>query len=41
MANFCTKCGTPIDQPTGLCPNCDRDALAAMQQPAAPKLKKT
>lgn len=27
MANFCSKCGTAIDQNTGLCPNCDRDRL--------------
>lgn len=24
MANFCGKCGSPLDKKTGLCPQCDR-----------------
>ena len=25
MAKFCGKCGTRLDETTGLCPNCDAD----------------
>ena len=27
MAKFCGKCGTRLDETTGLCPNCDADKL--------------
>lgn len=27
MAKFCGKCGSPLDEATGLCPNCDADRL--------------
>lgn len=27
MAKFCGKCGTKLDEATGLCPNCDADKL--------------
>lgn len=27
MAKFCGKCGTKLDETTGLCPNCDADKL--------------
>lgn len=27
MAKFCGKCGTKLDEVTGLCPNCDADKL--------------
>lgn len=29
MANFCGKCGSPIDQTTGLCPKCSPQAIRA------------
>lgn len=28
MAKFCGKCGSPIDEKTGLCPNCDKKTLS-------------
>lgn len=27
MAKFCGKCGSKLDEATGLCPNCDADKL--------------
>ncbi len=32
MAKFCGKCGTPLDEETGLCPKCDEEKLIALQQ---------
>lgn len=31
MARFCGKCGSRLDQATGLCPHCDAEALAARE----------
>ena len=28
MAKFCGKCGTKLDESTGLCPNCNREQLS-------------
>lgn len=33
MAKFCGKCGTKLDEKTGLCPNCGTDELKKQQQP--------
>jgi len=30
MAKFCVKCGSGLDQATGLCPECDREKLNVM-----------
>ncbi len=27
MAKFCGKCGTKLDEVTGLCPNCDAEKM--------------
>ena len=27
MAKFCGKCGSKLDQTTGLCPECDADKI--------------
>ena len=47
MAKFCGKCGTRLDEATGLCPNCDASALkekqaapAKAEKAAAPKMEK-
>ncbi len=32
MAKFCGKCGTPLDEETGLCPKCDEEKLIASQK---------
>lgn len=32
MANFCGKCGSPIDQTTGLCPKCSPQAVAPVAE---------
>lgn len=34
MANFCSKCGTAIDQQMGLCPNCDAEKISAIKAQA-------
>ena len=34
MANFCKKCGSPVDQSTGLCPNCTKAEFVNMQSVA-------
>ena len=31
MAKFCGKCGSRLDETTGLCPNCDAEKLAAIR----------
>lgn len=31
MAKFCGKCGSRLDETTGLCPNCDAEKLAAIK----------
>lgn len=31
MAKFCGKCGSKLDEATGLCPNCDSDKLKKMR----------
>lgn len=31
MAKFCGKCGTKLDETTGLCPNCDTDKLKSAE----------
>lgn len=41
MANFCGKCGAPVDAATGRCPNCDREpatepTVATAVEAAAP-----
>lgn len=39
MAKFCGKCGSKLDDVTGLCPRCDRDQLnAQLSQAQADKL---
>lgn len=35
MAKFCGKCGSPIDEKTGLCPNCDKTVTANPQKEKA------
>ncbi len=32
MASFCGRCGSGLDPASGLCPNCDREQLAAQMQ---------
>ncbi len=32
MPKFCGKCGTPLDEETGLCPKCDAEKLMALQK---------
>ena len=32
MAKFCGKCGSKLDQTTGLCPNCDADKIERHKQ---------
>lgn len=32
MAKFCGRCGTRLDEATGLCPNCDRAILAELSK---------
>ncbi|MCD7949080.1 MAG: hypothetical protein LUG12_02295 [Erysipelotrichaceae bacterium] len=32
MPKFCGKCGIPIDEETGLCPNCDAKKLMALKE---------
>lgn len=34
MGKFCGKCGSKLDEKTGLCPNCDADKLNSQQKPA-------
>ncbi|MDE6662607.1 MAG: zinc ribbon domain-containing protein [Lachnospiraceae bacterium] len=44
MAKFCGKCGTKLDEATGLCPNCDADKLKnkkAISKKEAKKAKRT
>ena len=31
MAKFCTRCGSRLDEETGLCPNCDAKAIQKIQ----------
>ncbi len=33
MARFCSRCGSLNDEATGLCPQCDREKLAALRAP--------
>lgn len=41
MAKFCGKCGTKLDEATGLCPNCDADKLKNSEsQEESPKKNK-
>lgn len=38
MANFCEKCGSPLDKTTGLCPNCDgREQKLPVKKDSLPK----
>lgn len=38
MAKFCGKCGTKLDEATGLCPKCDAEKIRMQtEQPAQPK----
>lgn len=32
MAKFCGKCGSRLDEATGLCPNCDADILGIQEE---------
>lgn len=44
MAKFCGKCGSRLDETTGLCPNCDAEQLAAMtsvESTGADKMEKS
>ena len=34
MAKFCGKCGSKLDEATGLCPNCDAEKLKVQQKSA-------
>lgn len=33
MAKFCGKCGTRLDETTGLCPNCNENKIKGLNQP--------
>lgn len=35
MAKFCGKCGTKLDEKTGLCPKCDGEKLEDQKRIAA------
>ena len=35
MAKFCGKCGTKLDEATGLCPNCDAEKIKKQVEQSA------
>ncbi len=41
MANFCGKCGAPLDSATGLCPNCDKKEVKTVSTKTKSKVATT